>query len=216
MTHLELFNCLLKPPSTFKGFKSLKSLDLQHVTLAQDVFENMVLRCPLLEKLIVMNFDGFSHLNIDALNLQFFDVGGKFEDVNFKSTSNLAVVSIGLYEHVGNSYRRLPSSSSNLLMFFAYLPGMKCRIRPKFRNVIPWTLTFMLVRLEDAIVGGTVDLQLGTKRELEFIKFLLLSSPALERMTVKPASVDCAWKIVKTLPLFRRALVQAEILYVDP
>ncbi|CAN6722158.1 unnamed protein product [Malus baccata var. baccata] len=213
-----LFNCLLKPPSTFKGFKSLKSLDLQHVTLAQDVFENMVLRCPLLEKLTVMNFDG------------------KFEDVNFKNTSNLVVVSIGLYEHIGNSYRRLPSSSSNLLMFLAHLPGIqKLEIQSYFLKHLAigpvpgklpqqcLVLNYLSLRISfndldevltvvcilksshalqelEILLGENwncpiIQLRLvklngilGTKRELEFIRFLLLSSPALERMTVKPAS----------------------------
>ncbi|CAN6582686.1 unnamed protein product [Malus baccata var. baccata] len=233
LSRSSLFNCLLKPPSTFKGFKSLKSLDFQHVTLAQDVFENMVLRCPLLEKLTVMNFDGFSHLNIDAPNLQFFDMGGKFEDVNFKSTSNLAVVSIGLYEHVGNSYRRHPSSSSNLLMFLAHLPVLfypsfpfqhlaigpvpgklpqQCLVlnylslRISFNDLDEVLIAVCILKSSHALQELEILLGenwncpiiqlrlvklndiLGTKRELEFIRFLLLSSPALEKITVKPAS----------------------------
>jgi len=40
--HLELFNCWLIPPSTFQGFRNLKSLDLQHVTMIKDAFENLV------------------------------------------------------------------------------------------------------------------------------------------------------------------------------
>lgn len=120
--HLELFNCWLKPPSTFGGFRNLKSLDLQHVTLTQDAFENLISSCPLLERLTLMNFDGFTSLNIHAPNLQFFDIGGKFEDVSFEDTSQLAVVSIGLYSNFESSQSRLHGRASNLVNFFVHLP----------------------------------------------------------------------------------------------
>lgn len=77
LVHLELFNCLLKPPATFGGFKNLKSIDLQHITMDQDAFEYLIFSCPLLERLTLMNFDGFTILNIHAPNLLFFDIGGR-------------------------------------------------------------------------------------------------------------------------------------------
>lgn len=124
LIHLELFNCLLKPPSTFKGFRNLKSLDLQHITLAQDVFENLISSCPMLERLTLMNFDGFTHLNIDAPNLQFFDIGGVFDDVNFENTFHLALVSIGLYVNVKTD-QTAPGNSCKLLRFFVHLPHIR-------------------------------------------------------------------------------------------
>lgn len=125
LTHLELFNCWLKPPSTFKGFKNLKSLDLQHVTLAQDAFENLISGCPMLERLTLMNFDGFTHLNIDTPHLLFFDIGGKFEDISFESTFQLAVVSIGLYVNFEINQSRFRGNYSNLLKFFVNLPNLQ-------------------------------------------------------------------------------------------
>lgn len=60
----------------------------------------------------------------------------------------------------------------------------------------------------------------GLRQELNFIKFLLLNSPVLEKMTVKPASVDGGWELLKELMKellrFRRASVRAQILYLDP
>ena len=87
--NLELCRCLLKPPSTFKGFSSLKSLRLANVTLAQDVFENLIVCCPLLERLTLIQYTSFSHLKIDAPNLRFLDVRGSFQDVNLVNTPNL-------------------------------------------------------------------------------------------------------------------------------
>lgn len=137
LIHLELFNCLLKPPTTFKGFRNLKSLDLQHITLAQNVFENLISSCPMLERLTLMNFDGFSHLNIDAPNLQFFDIGGVFDDVSFENTFNLALVSIGLYVNVKKDQTLVLGSSSKLLRFFVHLPHIRrLEIQSYFLKVV--------------------------------------------------------------------------------
>ncbi|KAK6938763.1 F-box domain [Dillenia turbinata] len=125
LVHLELFNCTLRPPLTFKGFRSLKSLDLQHITLAQDVFENLISSCTLLERLTLMNFDGFTCLNIHAPNLLFVDVGGVLEDVNFKSTCLLAIVSIGLYMNVANDQIMARGNSGSLLKFLSNLPHIQ-------------------------------------------------------------------------------------------
>ncbi|KAL6574250.1 hypothetical protein OROHE_001154 [Orobanche hederae] len=125
LIHLEVFNCLLKPPPNFNGFKSLKSLDLQHITMEQLSFEHMILSCPLLERLTLMNFDGFTLLNIHAPNLLFFDVGGVFEDVRFQNTFQLAIVSIGLYVNTGIEQNLAFGSTGNLIKFFSCLPHIQ-------------------------------------------------------------------------------------------
>ncbi|CAI0465506.1 unnamed protein product [Linum tenue] len=276
LIHLELFNCLLRPPSSFKGFRNLKSLDLQHVTLAQDAFENLITNCPLLERLTLMNFDGFSHLKISAPNLQFFDIGGAFDDVSFEHTFQLTLVSIGLYDR----NVALSGSSSKLLSFFANLPHIRrlevqsyflkylamgnvptrlpkpcidlnyLSIRVNFNDMDESAAALcllksspnlqeveMLARPEEQSGGRTMNsswedehwtnllLQLrsvkivgisGVQAELDCIKFLLSNSPALERMTIKPISVDGGWDLLKELLRFRRASVLAEIIYLDP
>ncbi|RXH97431.1 hypothetical protein DVH24_007777 [Malus domestica] len=84
----------LHPPPTFKGFRSLKSLFIGIVTMAQDMFDNLIVSCPLLERLIMSICDGFTHLNADAPNLQYFAFGGSFETVNLENTLNLFEVDI--------------------------------------------------------------------------------------------------------------------------
>ncbi|CAK9178572.1 unnamed protein product [Ilex paraguariensis] len=125
LIHLELFNCLLKPPPKFDGFKILNSLDLQHITMDQDVFEHMISSCPLLERLTLMNFDGFIHLNICAPNLLFFDVGGVFENVSLENTFHLAIVSIGLYANAGYDQNVILGNTGNMIKFFAHLPRIQ-------------------------------------------------------------------------------------------
>ncbi|KAK1556002.1 hypothetical protein Q3G72_034460 [Acer saccharum] len=56
----------------------------------------------------------------------------------------------------------------------------------------------------------------GIRSELDFINFLLSNSPVLERLTVKPVSVDGGWDLMKELLRFRRASTRAEIIYSDP
>ncbi|XP_027332203.1 F-box/FBD/LRR-repeat protein At1g13570-like isoform X2 [Abrus precatorius] len=279
LTHLELFNCWLKPPSNFRGFRNLKSLDLQHVTLAQDVFENLISNCPQLERLTLMNFDGFTQLNIDAPNLLFFDIGGRFEDVSFKNTSQLAVVSIGLYLNFEINHSRLHVGSSNLLKFFYHLPHVqRLEVQSYFLKylavgVVPINLprecadlSYLSIRInfndskeisaalcllrnspnlqeleilgrpEEQTVLSTdnycwedvyltcsvmqlryvrIDGISGIQPELDFISFLLIYSPELERMTVKPGS-SVGSELMKELLRFRRSSGRAEIIYVEP
>lgn len=56
----------------------------------------------------------------------------------------------------------------------------------------------------------------GIKSELDFISLLLLYSPVLERMTVKPAFSIGEVQLMKELLRFRRASGQAEIIFLDP
>ncbi|KAK9941790.1 hypothetical protein M0R45_007484 [Rubus argutus] len=71
---LELQWCLLRPPSTFKGFRDLKSLDIMLVYLAQDVNENLVGGSPLLEILKLRSCTGFTNVKMDAPNLRIIDI----------------------------------------------------------------------------------------------------------------------------------------------
>lgn len=58
----------------------------------------------------------------------------------------------------------------------------------------------------------------AVQAELNFIRFLLLSSPVLESMTVKPttATVSSEAELLKKLVRFKRSSVDAEIIYLDP
>ncbi|KAM5549731.1 F-box/FBD/LRR-repeat protein [Rosa sericea] len=122
MIELKLSQCLLKPPATFKGFRTLKRVRFQRVALAQDVLENLILCCPLLESLEVIDCAGFTHLKIDAPNLRFLSFSGHLEEVSLQNTLNLAVVHFNSW----GIYHRLESqdhvSSSNLAKFFVDLP----------------------------------------------------------------------------------------------
>jgi hypothetical protein len=56
----------------------------------------------------------------------------------------------------------------------------------------------------------------GTKSELDFIKYLLLYSPVLEKMTVKPSANVKPELMMKALLRFKRASVEAEVIWENP
>lgn len=138
LIHLELYNCSLDLPSTFKGFRTLKILNLQMASIAQDVFEKMIGCCPLLERLILCDFQGITHLNIDAPNLQYLTVDGPFEDVDIGiNTSNLVHVTI-------IQQKAASSSCSNFLKFFSQLTRVeKLSIDGFFLEVMDYVTNFM-------------------------------------------------------------------------
>ncbi|PRQ22599.1 putative FBD domain, leucine-rich repeat domain, L domain-containing protein [Rosa chinensis] len=295
LVRLELLECLLKPPSTFKGFKSLKSLQLHHVGMAQDAFENLIRCSPLLERLTLLSCDGVTGLRIDAPNLQYLEVLGEFDVVNLDSASSITEAEIWM--GIGNDPIGVPAgwipacSSSNLLMIFDHLPHIRrLEIRRHFLDylslgALPEKLTkpcqhlkalsidicfddpdaiptaLCLLRSSPALqeleifvdqrkklprIHSIVEelnspcvndnynctfsqLRLvkiteisGVKAELDFIRFLLLSSPLLERMTVmpgrfpEPSYADGFPKLVKELLQFKRESKHAEIILLDP
>ncbi|XP_062022448.1 F-box/FBD/LRR-repeat protein At1g13570-like [Rosa rugosa] len=280
LSHLNLNNCLLKPPSAFKGFRSLQRLIIKRVTLAQDVLDNMIVCSPLLERLTLENCDGFRQLKIDAPNLQFLLCIGAFDDFSIVNTLNLAVVRI--------RFTNLPvrRSSGNLLNFFANLPQVQSlhvnwfclnylaasplleklpkpclhlkvlEIYMSFDGVehvstalcllrsspALETLNINAIKCQDQADVGAVNSWLdnnwscsvtqlrhvkiqrisGVEAELDFIRFLLISSPVLETMTVVPDAADenphlvvlqNSLDIVKKLLRFRRASPNLEIIY---
>ncbi|KAJ6939999.1 hypothetical protein NC651_006226 [Populus alba x Populus x berolinensis] len=152
-------------------------------------FEKLISSCAMLERLTLINFDGFTHLNINAPNLQFFDVEGVFDDVSFENTFVLALVSIGLYVNVKNDQNVSYGSSSKLLRFFVNLPMFEdLRFRATFlrltqRNKLLWD-----------------------QSELDCIKFLLSNSPVLEKMTIKPVSKEGGMGVGKTIAAFSASL----------
>jgi hypothetical protein len=186
LIHLELFNCLLKPPPLFNGFKSLKSLDLQHITMVQDVFEHLIASCPLLERLTLMNFDGFTHLNIHAPNLLFFDIGGVFEAVNFQHTFQLAIVSIGLYINAGYDQNPSLSGGNNMVKFFSLLPRLQ---RLEVQNFFLKYLAAGKVgeRLPDPCIEMSylsLHINFEDREECNAALCLLRSSPNLQELDI--------------------------------
>ncbi|XP_045823517.1 F-box/FBD/LRR-repeat protein At1g13570-like isoform X2 [Trifolium pratense] len=270
---LELYWCSLKPPTTFEGFRNLKSLHLEQVTMTQDAFEKLISGSPLLEKLKVAYLYGFTQINIHAPNIKCVQIIGKFEGISFDNTPQLAKV---LVEQTSQS--RLHGCSSNLVNFFDHLPNIQVLlihsyfIKYLFADVVPVKLPTPCINLttlqisinfnnlkeisavlcllnsspnlqrfgiyarleehadhlspvsycwEDIFSEPVMPFKLqrvkiedisGTKCELDFIRFILLYSPVLEKMTVKPV-LNVTSKLMTELIRFRRVSGQVEVIY---
>jgi hypothetical protein len=120
----------------------LKSLDIQNVTLTQDVFESMTFCCPLLESLTLCNVDGFTNLKIGPRNLKYLEFRGSFADVNLENNLNLIDVSIDLDVYLWD----VPGDSINLLKFLVHLPRLQnLAIKSFFLKVKDIVLSYALI-----------------------------------------------------------------------
>ncbi|CAJ2675257.1 F-box/FBD/LRR-repeat protein At1g13570-like isoform X2 [Trifolium pratense] len=281
---LKLHWCGLKPPTTFEGFKNMKSIDLSSVMVAQDVLENLISGCPQLEELKLGDVDGLDQINIHAPNLKLFKIDGKFGGVSFDNTFQLAkiVITSWLKLNSESNQSRLHGSSSNMLKFFDHLPHIQsleiggyyffkylatgvlpvklptpcihlsflslcinfyelkgisaalCLLKssPNLRRLkisawrfglhnIPFTPSYCW---EDIFSAPIMPFQVrhislygisGTKLELDFIKLLLLYSPVLKKLTVKPVA-NVVPELMKALIRFKRASGEAEVIWQDP
>ncbi|CAJ2675114.1 unnamed protein product [Trifolium pratense] len=231
---LELYWCSLKPPTTFEGFRNLKSLHLEQVTMTQDAFEKLISGSPLLEKLKVAYLDGFTQINIHAPNIKCVQIIGKFEGISFDNTPQLAkylfadVVPVKLPTpcinlttlQISINFNNLKeisavlcllNSSPNLQRF-----GIYARLEEHADHLSPVSYCW-----EDIFSEPVMPLKLqrvkiedisGTKCELDFIRFILLYSPVLEKMTVKPV-LNVTSKLMTELIRFRRVSGQVEVIY---
>lgn len=170
LVSLTLYNCLLKPPSTFKGFRSLKNLYLREVTIAQDVLHALIDCCSLLERLTLRTCSGLSHLKINAPNLQFFDFAGSFENLNLENMLNLVEVFIDLD---CSSIRLVPNSSSHLVKFFVHLPLVRrITIQNDFLQVMNCVVSyfnFMMIYMAMGIWAFSLILLLSACFLLQYL-----------------------------------------------
>ncbi|PSS17222.1 F-box/FBD/LRR-repeat protein [Actinidia chinensis var. chinensis] len=186
LIHLELFQCLVKPPPTFNGFGSLKSLDLQHITMDQGLFEHMISGCKLLERLILMNFDGFTVLNINAPNLRFFAIRGDFDDVSFRNSPFLAIVYIGLSVKIGYDQNLTLGNTGNLIDFFFQLPSIQMlEVKIHFLKYlavghIPGKLPRLCMKLNYL----SIRINFNDKDQNLAVLCLLRSSPNLQELEI--------------------------------
>ncbi|KAF8407748.1 hypothetical protein HHK36_006883 [Tetracentron sinense] len=120
---LNLLYCILEPPSVFKGFSHLKSLNLHSVTLSDEVLETIISNCIALERLRLIELRGCTRLKIWGLNLQHFDFQGELTHICFLDAPRLSFVSIfsddWLLEHVGQG------DSCNFVQVLGPLTGLE-------------------------------------------------------------------------------------------
>ncbi|KAI5393643.1 hypothetical protein KIW84_060680 [Lathyrus oleraceus] len=185
---LKLYSCWLNPPTTFEGFKNLRSLDLDQISMTQDAFENLISSCPLLEHLRLADVIGVSQVNIHAPNLKVFDIYDQFEDIRFVDTLQLTTVAINLSLYLNSEtyQNRLHGCSSNLLKFFDGLPHIQSlEIHQDFlkylaAGVVPVNLPTPCINLSYL----SLTIKLNDLTEVSAALCLLRSSPNLRTLEI--------------------------------
>ncbi|RXH97944.1 hypothetical protein DVH24_010269 [Malus domestica] len=180
---LVLHNCFLQPPSTFQGFRRVKNCGLFNVALDQDVFENLIVCCPLLERLMLAHCDGLTQFKIDAPNLKFLKFEGVLEDVSFVNTLKLADVHVCLTANVANDQRQTAGSCSNLVKFFVHLPRIRCL------HVTNYFLKYLAVGV---LPGRLPQPYFNDRKEILTVLCLLRSFPALRDLEILARKKDQA------------------------
>ncbi|CAH2037914.1 unnamed protein product [Thlaspi arvense] len=120
LTRLELCHCEFDPPQYFKGFSSLKSLNLHQILVAPEVIESLISGCPLLEYLSLSYFDSLV-LRISAPSLMYLYLDGEFKDIFLENTPKLVAISVSMYMHEDvTDFEQ--SSDYNLVKFLGGVP----------------------------------------------------------------------------------------------
>ncbi|XP_019263457.1 PREDICTED: F-box/FBD/LRR-repeat protein At1g13570-like isoform X1 [Nicotiana attenuata] len=94
MRHLRLQNCSIQPPSAFRGFDELVSLELYDITFSSELLNILISRCPLLEKLVLQISSILNHIQIDAPKLRSFDFSGGINDISLMKAPLLVKLSL--------------------------------------------------------------------------------------------------------------------------
>ncbi|XP_009773183.1 F-box/FBD/LRR-repeat protein At1g13570-like isoform X2 [Nicotiana sylvestris] len=195
MRHLRLQNCSIQPPSAFRGFDELVSLELYDITFSSELLNILISRCPLLEKLVLQISSILNHIQIDAPKLRSFDFSGGINDISLMkaplleklSLFNTAVPSgkagqLDLAKYF-ESFPALEHLNLDYLSVQVYYAALIDPVRGDVVNDIP--ASFSDVTLNHLRVVKLEGIT-GTKPEIELIKLLLAKSPMLVKMLIQP------------------------------
>ncbi|XXG83417.1 hypothetical protein AAC387_Pa10g1176 [Persea americana] len=190
LCHLELFNCILKVPPTFKGFHNLKVLNL-NVSISGPAIECLISKSPLLERLKLKTCRYIWLLNIHAPNLRYLEVEGIFRNLSLGSSPLLTDVSIKKYfrpSYLPSKYGSYikPPNSNNFIRFIGWLHGIE-RIALKGRFLQFLCLGNVPEKLSapyEHLMYLHIDITLNPK-ELLATLCLLRSSPNLKKLEVE-------------------------------
>lgn len=181
LRHLNLSNCLFKPPPTFKGFSRLVSLEFHGVALAAEIVGSLISSCPQLEQLTLDDCVTFECLEIDAPKLRFLSFYGTFKDICFKNTPLLVKVSISLvYDSSEKMEYPLAGEISNLMKVVGCLPIIEDL------EVYAYFLEFL--------VAGKIPTKLPIT--LAHLKFLHLAALCFDKVDM----ISCALCLIRSSP----------------
>ncbi|KAJ4846482.1 hypothetical protein Tsubulata_021645 [Turnera subulata] len=194
LTCLELYGCVLRLPSSFRGFDCLKTLQLSQVSITSDTLELLVSNCYVLERLTLLNIDHLSFVKIHNPNLKYVKIDSKFGDICLGNGPHLASVDIRMIPiHDGRAIHQPPEEKeSNLVRVLGSFHGTK---RLSLSNQFLEFLVNVFVPPRLPLLASLLSLSL---REIRFthIKdivasiFIIRSAPNLSDLHVTVETSD--------------------------
>ncbi|KAM4111786.1 hypothetical protein ACJW30_05G092500 [Castanea mollissima] len=180
LRHLRLSHChTTSPPTTFKGFKRLVTLELHEVNTEINIFESFISDCPLLEHLTLINCPNTENLDLDAPNLKYLYFEGPLNSLRFRNTPVLASVTIKATE----DFMPKPGEfqPADMIEVFRCLPVIEALFSFAAGNIpdrLPATLEFLKTVVLSKICFGSL-------REVSCALSLVRSSPNLQKLKVE-------------------------------
>nr|XP_017236162.1 PREDICTED: F-box/FBD/LRR-repeat protein At1g13570-like isoform X1 [Daucus carota subsp. sativus] len=201
----------LKPPRTFQGFPCLKYLNLEFDAVTTEVVESLISGCPLLEKLKFLNVDHLA-FTVRGPNLKHLILEGDFKYINLEHAPLLVAISVEINTEVSGSNILLKVPVTYHCLKFIELKGVNFKGMNEVLYVLHlilqspnlqelqvsaatrWTFfkaynmdfwerecptDFTFKHLKIVKMSGV-----SHKKDMDFIKFVLRSSPVLEVMRV--------------------------------
>lgn len=145
LNRLELSNCNIKLSCEFRGFNNLAILQLTQVYIDSDTLENLVLNCPVLERLTLSILDNQAVFKIHNLNLQYLKIDSYFLDICLENSPSLDVVDIRLRPDKHQPRRFELGQPCNVARVLSCLPGVKrLTLCCEFLQVVFFPLFFTL------------------------------------------------------------------------
>ncbi|KAK4434309.1 F-box/FBD/LRR-repeat protein [Sesamum alatum] len=216
LKHLILTNVVIRPPSTFKGFGRLVSLDLIRVEFEPEELNMFTSKCPMLEYL---NLDfsiasWFRHLDIDAPNLKSFCFWGILSSIYFKNATYLGEMSITCFPIL----RRHTTSEAgdddrNMIKILGQLSSITrlcCNnhfLQLLTKGGVPHKLPVNLNNMRDLVLSIT---GFGFEAEVRGVLCLITSSPNLQRLQITSANAP-AEDMLSTIEFLKKAQQETEI-----
>ncbi|KAJ4707180.1 F-box protein [Melia azedarach] len=134
LTHLHITNVLLEPPDTFHGFRNLVHLQLDTFVNKTEVLASLVCVCPVLERLVLKNFENLAHFSIQALKLNYLYLEGSLTlPIVLQNCPALAAISLGI--ELDNFEFQVQESICHLVDDLSRLTNLECL------NISSWFLT---------------------------------------------------------------------------
>ncbi|XP_058193524.1 F-box/FBD/LRR-repeat protein At1g13570-like isoform X1 [Rhododendron vialii] len=195
LTHLNLQFCVLKLPTTFKGFPRMVCLELHKVIITADKFQTFISSCPILEQLTFESSTCFDFIGIDAPNLKVLSFIGIFKSLKVKNAPHLAnfsidsKASVGIVERGGDKFGWAGFFDSlpvlkNLHMGGQYLMSLGEAGLGR-RLLTSWGLNFLELS----------DVRLGVQVVCWTVLGLIKISPKLRKVIIKPITTGNEYEV---------------------